>query len=546
MRAVIYARYSSDKQTEASITDQVRLCRAKCKQEEWTVKEVYSDEAISGTTRLRPGYQALLAYLSDGQVDIIVAESLDRLSRDLEEVARLHKQVLFANAKIVTVSEGEISELHVGLKGTMGALYLKDLADKTRRGLEGRARVGKSAGGISYGYRAITKAAATGEIERGDRQIVENEADVVRTIFRKFADGAGPRAIAKQLNAAGVPGPKGRQWMDTAIRGHAKKGTGILNNELYIGRMIWNRLKYLKDPETAKRVSRLNPRDKWVITDVPDLRIVSDELWDAAKARQSKVSRPWSDPSETNPLSASRRSKFLLSGLLKCGICGGGYTIRAKGRYACSNRANRGTCSNERTITRQEVEERVIGGLKDKMLTPDLVAEFVDAYREEWNRLENENLSTEIRRNNRLAEIKRKISSIMSAIEDGIYTPSTKDRLLALEAERDELQSYTPSEPRPSIHPNLSNIYREKVAKLEIELQDPAIALEAKSILRSMIDKIIISPLENQPGVSIEIYGEIGAILGISAPEPENPPSINGGGLSVVAGVGFEPTTFRL
>lgn len=133
-RAAIYARYSSDNQREASIEDQVRLCRQKTEREGWHLVEVYSDHAISGATTLRPGYQKMLEDARIGRFDILVAEALDRLSRDQENIAGLFKQLSFAAIKLVTLSEGEISELHVGLKGTMNALFLKDLADKTRRG----------------------------------------------------------------------------------------------------------------------------------------------------------------------------------------------------------------------------------------------------------------------------------------------------------------------------------------------------------------------------------------------------------------------------
>jgi len=138
MRVVIYARYSSELQRVASIEDQLRVCRARAERESWTVAEVFSDAAISGATILRPGYQALLATLRRGGIDIVLAESLDRFSRDQEHIAAFYKQVEFAGVRIVTLAEGDISELHIGLKGTMGALYLKDLAQKTHRGIEGR------------------------------------------------------------------------------------------------------------------------------------------------------------------------------------------------------------------------------------------------------------------------------------------------------------------------------------------------------------------------------------------------------------------------
>src|SRR3972149_5238520 len=146
MRAVIYARYSSENQRDASIEDQVRLCRAHLAQKGWTCLNVYTDRALSGASRFRPAYQQLLQDARAGQFDIVVAEALDRLSRDQEDVAALYKILSFSGVRIVTLAEGEITELHVGLKGTMNALFLKDLADKTRRGLRGRVELGKSGG----------------------------------------------------------------------------------------------------------------------------------------------------------------------------------------------------------------------------------------------------------------------------------------------------------------------------------------------------------------------------------------------------------------
>ena len=154
MRAVIYARYSSDQQREASIEDQVRLCRERIEQEGWEYLHAYTDRAQSGASALRPAYQALLEDARRGGFDIVVAEALDRLSRDQEDVAGLLKRLRFAGVRLFTLAEGEIGELHVGLKGTMNALFLRDLADKTRRGLSGRIKKGRSAGGLCYGYDA--------------------------------------------------------------------------------------------------------------------------------------------------------------------------------------------------------------------------------------------------------------------------------------------------------------------------------------------------------------------------------------------------------
>jgi DNA invertase Pin-like site-specific DNA recombinase len=119
--------------------------------------------------------------------DVVVAEALDRLTRDQEHVAALYKQLSFANVRIVTLAEGEISELHVGLKVTMNALFLKDLGAKTHRGLRGRIEAGRSAGGICYGYRTVREHDARGELIRGGRSIDATEAAIVRRIFEEFA-----------------------------------------------------------------------------------------------------------------------------------------------------------------------------------------------------------------------------------------------------------------------------------------------------------------------------------------------------------------------
>ena len=316
MRAVIYARYSTELQREASIEDQVRLCRARIESECWSAGATYSDYAQSGATNLRPGYQQLLADARGGGFDVVVAEALDRLSRDQEHVAALFKQLSFAGVKIVTVAEGEIGALHVGLKGTMNALFLSDL----RRGLEGRVRQGRSGGGLCYGYDVVREVNARGEPVHGGRVINKAEAAIVRRIFAAFAAGHSPRAIAHALNDEKLSGPEGCAWTDTTIRGHALRRTGILRNELYVGRLIWNKQRYVKDPSTGKRLARVNPQSQWVVQDVPELRIIDDELWsgvserlagirDSAGVQKAREKKFW----------LNRRAKHLLTGLARCG-----------------------------------------------------------------------------------------------------------------------------------------------------------------------------------------------------------------------------------
>lgn len=336
-RAVIYARYSSDRQREASIEDQIRLCAERAQREGWKVVQHYTDHALSGASLMRPGIQALMRDAREESFEVVIAESLDRISRDQEDIAGLYKRLRFAGVAMLTLSEGQIGELHIGLKGTMGALYLKDLADKTRRGLRGRIEAGRSGGGNSYGYDVVPEFTAAGEPERGARAINEREAAIVRRIFADYAAGKSPKAIALALNAEHVPGPSGKAWGPSTINGNWRRGTGVLNNELYVGRLVWNRLTYIKNPDTGKRVSRLNPEDEWIIRDVPELRLIEDALWNKVKDRQGVLRK-------LPEFHRKQRPRLLLSGLLKCGVCGGGFSKVSQTHYGCSTARNKGTC----------------------------------------------------------------------------------------------------------------------------------------------------------------------------------------------------------
>jgi site-specific DNA recombinase len=187
-------------------------------------------------------------------------------------------------------------------------------------------------------------------------------------LFREFAEGCSPRAIAKRLNFEGIPGPEGRPWGDTTIRGQTDRGTGILNNALYAGRLEWNRCSYIKDPRTGKRIARPNPRSKWEIVEIPDLRIVDDGLWARVKARQQETRFEIGCDEQGNALNRAHRRRYLLSGLIVCGCCGGAYTIVGPDRYGCATRRSKGTCSNTLRIGRNEIEARVLEALRERMM----------------------------------------------------------------------------------------------------------------------------------------------------------------------------------
>jgi site-specific DNA recombinase len=551
MRAAIYARYSTDLQSAASIEDQVRLCKERVAREGWTLAATYNDRGKSGASTLRSGYQRLLEDARNGCFDVVVAEALDRLSRDQEDIAALYKRLRFAGVMLFTLGEGEISELHVGLKGTMNSLFLKDLADKTRRGLRGRIDAGRSGGGLCYGYDVVRETTPEGEPLAGGRRINKAEAEVVRQIFDAFASGQSPRRIAFELNRKRIPAPGGAGWGASTITGNAARGTGILNNELYIGRMVWNRLRYLKDPITGKRVSRLNPKSEWILHEVAALRIVDQELWDRVKARQialRKDTRP--DCSEERPFWAQTRPKFLLSGLLRCGACGGSYTKISANLLGCAIARNKGTCDNRVNIRRETLETIVLDGLKHRLMDPDLFKVFADEFTREFNRQQAVAGGRVGQAKAELAGIERRLKNIAGAIADGMPARTLKEQLATLEARQDELQGLLakPEPVLPLIHPNLAEVYRRKVAALQEALAQEPGRTEAMEIVRSLIDAIVLVP--DKGSLRVEVRGELAAILALAMGGKK--PGLDGGcrakaqQIKVVAGVGFEPTTFRL
>jgi DNA invertase Pin-like site-specific DNA recombinase len=518
-RVALYARYSDDKQSPHSIEDQFRICRMQADKQAWDVVETYSDAAISGATViLRPGFQALLRDALAGKFDLVLAEALDRLSRDQEDIAGAYKRLRFAGVPIVTLSEGEISELHVGLKGTMNALFLKDLAAKTHRGIRGRVEAGKVGGGNAYGYRVVRQIDAAGKVTTGEREIVPEEAEVVGRIFRDYAAGKSPRRIAIELNAEGVTAPWGSKWGDSSIRGNRALGSGIINNEFYVGRMVWNRRRRMKNPDTGRVEPRFNPESEWVTVDAPHLRIVSDALWDAARQRQDSLIHVYEDnmaKSRTAAASANRRPKTLLSGLLVCGVCGGAVAKRGNNRFGCVGHVMGKGCSNRRTIVRDVLEARVIAGLKDRLVSPDVIAEAMRAFIEESNRLNQHRRATRDADVQRLEKARKAIAGIVAAIEDGGYSRPLMERLRALEADVEALEAQMALAPAdaPDIHPNVADLYRRRVESLIDALNRLEDRDRAAQHLRAVIDKIVLTPGDKRGEVQAMLYGDFETVV---------------------------------
>jgi site-specific DNA recombinase len=548
MRAVVYARYSTDLQSAASIDDQIRVCRDRIEREGWLYLHAYCDRAMSGTSHLRPGYQKLLEDARLGVFDVVVAEALDRLSRDQEHVAHLYKQLTFQGIRLVTLSEGLISELHVGLSGTMGALYVRQLAEKTHRGLRGRVEAGRSGGGNSYGYNVERNSGPDGEPKIGIRSINLQQAEVIHRIYRAYAHGEAPRSIAKTLNREGIPGPWGRSWGPSTINGNAKRGTGILNNELYIGKLVWNRLKYVKNPNTGKRQSRQNPPSAWIIKSAPELRIVSQELWDEVKARQARMTRATRPDRNEADFWTHQRPRYLLSGLMKCGVCGSSYTKCGANRFACAGARDRATCSNDLTVRGDYIEHAILSGLKTRLMEPELFEEFAREFMLEINKRRSAASAAKTAMQSEINRLDRQIKRLVDAIVDGADAKTINAKLKELEADKDRLTNAlsTSSEDKPLLHPNLAAVYRARIETLEGALRDPEHGREAFEIVRGLVEEVRIIPADGE--VTLELKGQLAGILALAegAKQAAGSPGDRALQIKMVAGVGFEPTTFRL
>lgn len=540
MRTAIYARFSSALQKDNSIEDQVRICTERAEREGWEVTAVFSDFAISGAVRERPGLNAMLEHIRIGGAEMVMAESLDRISRNLGDMHHLFERLKFAGASIFTLSEGPINALQIGFKGTMAGEQLKDMADKIRRGQSGRVAAGRAAGNIVYGYRKIHRLDARGEAERGLREIDPDQAAVIRRIYAEYIAGDSPLTIARRLNAEGVPSPTGKLWAVSMINGDAVRGNGILHNEIYIGIRVYNRTTMVRNPDSRRRVPRVNPPEKWQRQPEPDLRIISDKDWAAVRARKA-AKENWA-------FDKQRRPKKLLSGLLRCGECGGNINVVSRDEWGCSTARTRGSCTNRRTARNSTLERRVFAGLRDELLSPERVSAVVKVYHAERARLERESGKASNQAQRQVAALDGKISRLVTAIATaGESIPELVTALQSARAEREQhlaMIGEQNAERVITLHPAIADAYRAAVDDIGKVMEGNADETrDTRNALRSLIDHITLTPTEEARGMHVDITARLQNIMALAAGEsPTNfEPTVK-----VVAKEGLEPPTYGL
>lgn len=505
MRVALYARYSTDRQKQTSIDDQLRAARLRAADEGWHIVAEHADDAISASTpfALRPGSKALLADALAARFDILIVEGLDRTFRDVGEQEQIVKRLEHRGIRIIGTADGYDTTAR-GRKvmriarGMINELYLDDLREKVHRGLAGQFDRGMSSGGRSYGY-------TSQQTSHGfTLQIDEAQAEHVRWIFAAFNDGWSPASIAHELNRRGVPSPRGGTWASSALHGSAERGLGLLHNELYAGRVVWNRRQWLKDPETGKRRYMERPRDEWLVREAPELRIIDPETW--ALSRQRVAGQRQRGAAISAAKKGGRPHRSLFAGLLRCPVCGGPMVAVDARRYGCSIRKERGpsACANTHTAPRSAVDTRLIGVLREDLLQPATLAEL---------HAEVRRIATERARGAgkaassgkaRLTELKTEIGRLVDAIAAMGHSQALADRLRAAEAEQHQLQMEINTTGTPTTAEELAmkalGRYRELLVDLQARLEGAGDLARTRELLADILGPVTL--LKGDDGVT--------------------------------------------
>ena len=515
LRVAVYARFSSDNQKDRSIDDQVRLCRENVERRDGTLTDelVLTDYAVSGASNSRAGFDRLLGLIETRQIDLVVTESLDRLSRDLGDADRLWKLAKFHEVRLICVSDG-IDSIHDGarlqfaFKAIMSDEYLADLSKKTRRGLQGAAKKGQATGGLPYGYRSQPIWNGGREPEGYEILIDEGQAPVVIRIFDMYRDGYSILSIAKRLNDDGIDPPR------ASSRKHPtkfwKKGTirEMVRNRSYIGQWSFGQKRWHKCPVTRRRRYRLNPKDKVIEEYRPHLRIIDASLWEAVQERMEAVAEKYKGGGKAGAPGA--RTAYPFSGLLSCGVCGAPM-VNAGGSsavyYRCSGAHSGGTCANDKPVREDVLVSAALAELKRVLTETDLLDEARSRIRQ---RLKTFTVKKDDERKRLTSQIEQFDVEVQNLVEfirstDPTSSPGSFEAVRgSLERstnERKRLQAHLDSlGSEPKDPPRLPTVDEITTLVLDIEARikdEPTVAREA---IRRMLNGLRIDMYPNPDG----------------------------------------------
>ncbi len=551
LRAATYGRFSSPHQPDHSTVDQRELAIEYAERNGMKIVTHFSDDAKTGRrARNRDGFQALCNAVRAKLIDVVIIEIADRIARNTRIGAGFYDLIEHHGIEVHSLG-GRVESLVFKMSIVVAEHQSRDNAVRTRaRQIQRLKATGRVVAGLAYGYEEV-------EGDGLNRRIVDAEAEVVRRIYEEYANGLSPNEIARRLNAEGIPGPRGMPWSNTTIRGDRARMTGIIRNPIYVGRILYGRTRFSIDPDTdTRKSSPAKSTDDIIEHESPELRIIDQDLWEAVQARLDSTAWTIKRDNKGRAMNRAHRKQFLLSGLLICGCCGKPYAIMAKDRYGCSTRKNKGTCDNAVTIKREHIEGRVLTGIKSRLLAGDLVERFVGRAQAAWEQIRKAEAREAGKTKRDLAACERQIGNLLDMIEQGLGNRTIVERLAAREAEKTELEgrlAEAASEAAPTVLtlPNFAQAYAAQVDELENVLRDPNLVQPAHETLAKLIEKVVLTPdPEAQNGLRVDLHGDLARILATcaAARNEELPAGFlrAGSQLSVVAGVGFEPTTFRL
>jgi DNA invertase Pin-like site-specific DNA recombinase len=574
VRCATYARYSSDQQRLASIDDQVRNCREGVVSRGWQILDQYmfSDEAVTGTARDRDGFQALLkcALVDAPPFDYVVVDDTSRLARDvvvsLDTIRELefHGVHVYAVAQNLDSSRDDAEDFFV-MHAMMDSRLLREIRYKTHRGLTGQALMGRATGGRVLGYQ--TQAILGDRVDAHgvpipvgyDYVIDPDEVKIVVRIFHLFAeDGLGLHRIAIRLNAEGVPSPRAGSkhrhggWSHTTIR-------AILRNERYVGHFVWNKTQWKKVPGEKKRRCVARPVSEWRTAELPHLAIIDPVLWAKTQDRIKHVKESFGERTKGRFVKPANRaaagSRYLLSGLLRCGVCGGSMSVTGGDkngkdgrRYACSQHASKGpaVCANSMSIKTTVADEVIATEIRERLATPQKLEEAAEIMREELAAALKEIPDQEGEVRDALAKVDNEIGNFVRAIAGGIDASSVAEALKGAEAKRDELRDElvrVQATPKPAdivLHPNAALNMIENLTEA-LNLDVPA----AREALRHYVGSITMRPMVQNGNKTYVAEGMIDASDALG--NTGNPGTWSRTAyVSVVAGPRFELGTFGL
>ena len=400
--AVIYARYSSSNQREESIEGQIRICTEYAKKKGYKITNQYIDRAMTGKNDNRPAFRQMLNDSDKGMFDVLLVYKTDRFARNRYDSA-IHKTRLKKNKVQIEYAAEQIPNdstavLIEGFLENLAEYYSVNLSENTKRGKYENALKKKSNGGVTpIGYKRID----------GSLVIDEEKAPIIRFIFQNYIDGISYANIIKNTRE--------RYGIKLSMSGLKL----ILQNEVYTGKYIYNTY----DGETFVYEDNHEP-------------IVSQETFEKAKEKRLKNKR--------SPNAGKGKRKYALSGLINCGECGGHIIVShsykngepAFFRLYCLNRKEHKNCNNP-TRKMEIVENAVIEAIKNKILdrkTIKTLAEKACSLQEDNSLDKLKELQTELK------NVQKSKNNIIAAIEQGIITPTTKDRLQELEHLESDLQ----------------------------------------------------------------------------------------------------------